>query len=142
MPQQTFCSHLCRVKADDGNDFVDTDSDDDSNDTGAVVQEVDAEELEAILATREVPIVVDCFANWCGPCKLVADELEHVQVALGESVKVVKLDTEKHPSFVSELGIQGLPTLLFVSARSNVPAYRHEGLIQRQSIIDVCKQLM
>ena len=59
-----------------------------------------------------IPALVDFWAEWCGPCKMIAPILEDVAVAYGEKLKVVKINIDDNPKTPGEYGIRGIPTLL------------------------------
>lgn len=83
---------------------------------------------------RSTPLVIDFFATWCGPCVLIASELEKVKAELGESVRVVKVDTDEEATLSTQLQIQGLPTLVFVGTDLEKPALRTEGMLPAEMI--------
>jgi thioredoxin 1 len=58
------------------------------------------------------PVVVDFWAEWCGPCKQIAPVLEELSGSLGSKVKIVKLNVDESPSIASKYGIQSIPTLM------------------------------
>ena len=60
----------------------------------------------------DVPVVVDFWAEWCGPCKMIAPALEDIARTLGPKVKVVKLNIDENQSTPSKYGIRGIPTLM------------------------------
>ncbi len=84
---------------------------------------------------RDRPLIVDFYATWCGPCVLMAKELEKVLEELGEDkVRIVKVDTDENPEISSQLQIQGLPTLVFVGMDPKKPALRTEGLLPAATV--------
>lgn len=101
------------------------------------VQQVSQEQLEKELADRQVPLIIDFYATWCGPCVLLAKELEQVAAELGDKVKVLKIDTDQNPELSSQLQIQGLPTMVFVGMDPSKPALRTEGLLAAKAIKDI-----
>ncbi|CAL51686.1 Thioredoxin, conserved site [Ostreococcus tauri] len=101
------------------------------------VEKMNAEELEIAMANRETPMVIDFYATWCGPCVLMSAELEKVQERLGDAVRCVKVDTDEETELATQLQIQGLPTLVFVSPDQSKPALRTEGMLPAETVISV-----
>ncbi len=63
------------------------------------------------LINGEQPILIDFFATWCGPCKMLAPILKEVKADLGVQVRVIKIDVDKNEKLVKQLGIMSMPTL-------------------------------
>jgi thioredoxin 1 len=61
-----------------------------------------------------VPCMIDFYADWCGPCKMVAPVLEELQKEYGENLVIYKVDTEQEQELAAMFGIQSIPSLLFV----------------------------
>ena len=83
---------------------------------------------------RSTPLVIDFFATWCGPCVLLASELEKVKAELGDAVRIVKVDTDEEAALSTQLQIQGLPTLVFVGTDTEKPALRTEGMLPAEMV--------
>ena len=64
------------------------------------------------LINSNQPVVIDFFAEWCGPCKTMKPVLENLKSKLGELVKVVKIDVDKNPEIATQLEIRSVPTLM------------------------------
>jgi thioredoxin len=84
--------------------------------------------FEEMLASSEVPVLVDFYADWCGPCKLMSPILEQVNTQLQGKIRVAKIDTEKYPQLASQYGIEALPTLILF--KQGQPINKIEGVMQ------------
>jgi len=91
------------------------------------MQEVTEQDFNDIVMTADVPVVVDFWAEWCGPCRLVHPELEKIATEYEGKLKVVKLNIDEAPSIAAKYGIMSIPTIaLFVDGdiRSQVVGAR------------------
>lgn len=59
----------------------------------------------------ETPVLVDFFAEWCGPCKMMPPILQHVHTQLGNKVRIIKIDIDKNQQLAAELNVSSVPTL-------------------------------
>ncbi|HBT09710.1 MAG TPA: thioredoxin, partial [Leeuwenhoekiella sp.] len=64
------------------------------------------------LTDSEIPVLIDFFATWCGPCQTLAPILEDVKKDLGEKVKIVKVDVDKNQALAQKFQVRGVPTLM------------------------------
>ena len=62
----------------------------------------------------KAPAIIDFYANWCGPCKMVAPILEELQAEYGDKLNIFKVDTEAEQELAAMFGIQSIPSILFV----------------------------
>jgi thioredoxin 1 len=69
--------------------------------------------FEEIVLKSDVPVMVDLWAEWCGPCRLVGPIIDEIGEELDGKVKAVKLDVDSNPSIAVQYGIRNIPTVLF-----------------------------
>ena len=77
-----------------------------------MVKHCNAAEFEELLRTEKRPIVVDFWATWCGPCKLLGPVYESVEKELGERAAFVKIDVDENIDLAHEYGISSIPNVL------------------------------
>lgn len=87
------------------------------------------------------PMIVDFFATWCGPCRMLSTVLKRVHEKYGDSLKIIKVDIDKHEEFAREYGIMSVPTLFFY-LNGEVVSQR-SGFISENDLCDIIEsQLM
>jgi thioredoxin 1 len=96
------------------------------------------DEFDNVIATSDVPVVVDFWAEWCGPCKQMAPHLEAVSVDMAGKVRVAKINVDENPMAASKYGVRGMPTLMVF--KNGKVAATHLGAMSKQAITDWIKQ--
>lgn len=96
--------------------------------------------FEKVVMQSEIPVIVDFWAPWCNPCKMIAPTLDKLAKELEGKVLITKVNTDDHAEWMQKFGIQGIPTLLFVSNGKVV--HRQVGALPERMLRDVVNQFM
>ena len=78
------------------------------------------------------PVVVDFWAEWCGPCRMIAPALEEIAGSMGDKVKIVKLNVDENPATATKYGIMSIPTLMIF--KNGELASRQVGAAPKQKL--------
>jgi thioredoxin 1 len=92
----------------------------------------------AQLTSGPTPVLVDFFAEWCGPCKMMAPILKEVASQLGNTVRILKIDVDKNQQLAAQVGVQGVPTLILYKNGQQV--WRQSGVVQANQLAGIIKQ--
>jgi thioredoxin 1 len=96
--------------------------------------------FEKTVMQSSIPVIVDFWAPWCNPCKMIAPTLEKLAREQEGKLLVAKVNTDDNPEWMNKFGIQGIPTLLFVAGGKVV--HRQVGALPERMLRDVVNQFM
>ena len=95
---------------------------------------VDTECFREVVRHARVPVLVDFWADWCGPCKVAAPEVEKTAAEMAGRALVLKVDTERHPELAAEYGVRGIPN--FVVLRGGLLVSQNAGAVSSAQMKD------
>jgi len=93
---------------------------------------VDTNNFQAEVLDAVEPVVVDFWAEWCGPCKMIGPSLEELSVEMGEQVQIVKVDIDENPDAPGKYGVRGIPTMILF--KNGQPAATQVGALPKSGI--------
>ncbi len=95
--------------------------------------------FQELLDNSQIPVLVDFYATWCGPCQIMSPILDQVGASLRDRLQVVKIDTDKYPNLATQYHIEALPTLVLF--KNGQPIERIEGVVQAPQLIQYLNSL-
>ncbi|WP_158840315.1 thioredoxin [Polaribacter sp. L3A8] len=87
------------------------------------------------IINQDKAVLVDFFAEWCGPCKTMSPILKEVKDTLGNKVSIIKIDVDKNQSLAAKYQVRGVPTLILYKSGKQV--WRQSGAVQKAALITV-----
>lgn len=87
------------------------------------------------IINKDQPVLVDFFADWCGPCKMLSPILKQVKDELGDDVAIIKIDVDKNQPLATKYQVRGVPTMLLFKNGKQV--WRQSGVLQKEQILEV-----
>ncbi|WP_295986333.1 thioredoxin [uncultured Algibacter sp.] len=91
----------------------------------------------SILINTKQAVLVDFYADWCGPCKMLAPILKEVKKDLEDGIKIIKIDVDKNQHLAAKYQVRGVPTMILFKNGEQV--WRQSGVLQKNDIINVIK---
>lgn len=90
------------------------------------------------LIASETPILIDFFAEWCGPCKVLSPTLQQLAEDEGDNIKIVKIDVDRNPKLASKYKISGVPTLMLF--KKSELKWRQSGVLSLPQLKSVVQK--
>lgn len=98
------------------------------------------DDFEANVLENELPVVVDFWAPWCGPCKMVAPVLDKLAEEYAGKVVIAKVNTDEHNQYAQQFGVQGIPTMIFFNQGKMI--HRQVGALPEPILKDLFEQFV
>ncbi|MCK0156525.1 thioredoxin [Cellulophaga sp. F20128] len=87
------------------------------------------------IINQDKPVLVDFFAEWCGPCKMMSPILKQVKDNLGDRVSILKIDVDKNQPLAAKYQVRGVPTMILF--KNGAQVWRQSGVVQKEELIQI-----
>ncbi|WP_430927900.1 thioredoxin [Polaribacter marinivivus] len=87
------------------------------------------------IINQEKPVLVDFFAEWCGPCKMMSPILKEVKDVFQDKVSILKIDVDKNQAIAAKYQVRGVPTLIIYKEGKQV--WRQSGVVQKNELVSI-----
>lgn len=93
--------------------------------------------FNSIINTSQL-VLIDFYANWCGPCKVLAPILKEVKHELADKIKILKIDVDKNQTLAAKYQVRGVPTMILFKEGKQL--WRQSGVLQKDDIVAIINQ--
>lgn len=87
------------------------------------------------IVNNEKPVLIDFYATWCGPCKMLAPVLKEVKDTLGDRVSIIKIDVDKNQELAAKYQVRGVPTMMLFQKGQQL--WRQSGVLSKEDIVKI-----
>ena len=87
------------------------------------------------IINQNKPVLIDFYADWCGPCEMMAPILKQVKDSLGDNVSIIKIDVDKNQQLAAKYKVRGVPTLMLF--KNGKQLWRQSGVLQKDEILNI-----
>jgi thioredoxin 1 len=91
------------------------------------------------IINQDKPVLVDFFADWCGPCKMMSPILKEVKDAFGDKISIIKIDVDKNQPLAAKYQVRGVPTLILYKSGKQV--WKQSGVVQKNELVSIINNL-
>lgn len=93
--------------------------------------------FNAIINERQL-VLVDFYADWCGPCKMMSPVLQETKAVVKDDVKIIKINVDKHQELAAEFMVRGVPTLMLF--KEGKMLWRQSGVLSKNQLVEIINQ--
>ena len=101
------------------------------------VMQITVENFESEVLKADKPVILDFYADWCGPCKMMSPIIDNIAEELGDSVKVGKVNSDNEMDLAEQFGIMSIPTIIIF--KEGKPVQTFVGVTEKSKIVDSVK---
>lgn len=90
------------------------------------------------IINKPIPVLIDFYADWCGPCQVMSPVLKEVKSELGDKVTIIKINVDKNQALAQKFQVRGVPT--FIIFKNGKSLWRQSGVLNKENLVEVLTQ--